>query len=114
MPRVMVSFEIPAKAFTSVWESRTDAEQDYVRFLEEAWRGDLEPLREAGVTLSLRVGVGRPESRPKPAVEIHVDPAVGNEAALDMMARTRELLTDQNEVWRRWLKSPGAKALSGG
>jgi hypothetical protein len=107
----MVSVEIPASAFTSIWDDPVEAQQEYQRFAAELWRGDLGPLQAAGVGVSVKVEIGSPQAQPKPGIEVAVDPYVSNAEALDMMAQTRAMLTTRDDVWDRWLKSPAAKAL---
>ena len=107
--RIKVSAQVPAAAFTSLWDDPTEASQEFVRFAEDLWRGDLQPLEAAGIEVSIQVGVTHPDNPPQYGVEIGLD--AYRPDMYDMMKRTRELLTTQAAVWEKWLDSPTARAL---
>jgi hypothetical protein len=108
--RIKVTAQIPATSFRgSEWEDPTEASQEFVRFAEEVWREDLEPLQAMGIGVTVSVGVTPPENQPQPGVEVHVEPYQSD--TVDMMKQTREMLTTQAEVWVRFQRSPAAKVL---
>ena len=108
--RIKVTAQIPASSFRgSEWEDPTEASQEFVRFAEEVWRGDLEPLQAMGIGVTVSIGVLPADAYPKPGIDVHVDPYQTD--AVDMIKQTREMLTMQAAVWDKWLESPSAKAL---
>lgn len=104
-----VTAQIQADAFRSEWDDPVAAGHAFCRFAEDVWRGDLTPLEDQGVSVEVLVQVNNPANGPAKGLEVQISPY--EPQIFDMMRETRQMLTDQQEVWDRWTHSDAARRL---
>jgi hypothetical protein len=109
--KVHVTARVPLDKFRSEWDDRLDAAHEFSLFAKRIWDKDLAPLTDLGIQIKVTVDVGPKEAKMF-APEIRVEPYTPE--VFDMMQKTRELLTDEEEIFKRFCKSPEANSLYSG
>ncbi len=112
--KIKVSAQVPLSRFGSGWEDPDGAAQEFSRFMREAWLTDLEPLADLGLQIRVSVETQSLSGPALPGVEVQAfDTDFQKQEVYDMLRQTRELLSDQETVWKRFLETTTAKALFG-
>lgn len=106
--KISVTAQVPMDRFKSGWEDRDEAAQEFTRYAREEWAKDLAPLVTLGLQIDVQIDTV-PTGKKAAATEVKVAPY--EPEAFDMMQKTRELLTDEKELWDKFCKSPKANML---